>query len=825
MAENKVVALNLGPVTSYGLAKSKGFPGTEEAWVEKMMATATDDDVDALDEKIDDLDTKVDTQVETINATIEQEVGAVDTKADGIAANLTTLSGVVAQKMDTTVAQASFVPVPSASGAQGDALRNNGDGTTAWAPIGLPTDEQTGTAINAWLTAHPEATTTVQDGAITRAKLITDLQEKTDLAQNATAPAFDATVAYAAGAHVTYGGKLYVLPSGHEANATWADTTKTEVNLGGEVSDLKSAFLDVATPNIYIDDGVTTGAMIRADGTINTSIPDGAYTVIMPVKYGEKYKFAFSHDATSGGWGTRVSGYNGETHVQEIALIECSSSVEIKAQDLTIPSGVDGIRVSYYYYSSVTSAVLVRYADGFADVSAVDAIARTGKYVYPEWFGAVGDGVTDDTTALSQAVAYARDNGLILGGVAGKTYLITNTIDLTKVHICFNRATVKAGATLRYMFTVNSYNVDTPITFVIRDMVIDANNTSGGIWYQYALHNRLDNVDFLNVHQIAIANSPAEGSNVAGGGLYIRNCYLEGDASESSQGMFLNTSDDRVQLTILKDFHRGIYNNGTNLFQFVHTWMSKNVENTVCFYHNGGNVAMFGCHFDTYKYAIYRNTDQNLDLIGCLVYINTNLYGSWVDEQWVAGTTPYVIWCTQNCYAYTANVHFTNCSFNPLRTDMELTNTPYQRYQFRDCFFKDNVSGKINDVTVNLTKVTTDTIGDYVNLRQDGKWIKLNALVTPGSEFVAGYTAIMSIPSNYMYPETDDKTAYNAHGHAILYLDAATPSETLTVGVVLNSTSGVISISTPSTLDVSRVKSIEIAMRWPVKKSIAYYKG
>lgn len=35
-------------------------------------------------------------------------------------------------------------------------------------------------AVDAWLDAHPEATTTVQDGAITRAKLDADLKEKTD---------------------------------------------------------------------------------------------------------------------------------------------------------------------------------------------------------------------------------------------------------------------------------------------------------------------------------------------------------------------------------------------------------------------------------------------------------------------------------------------------------------------------------------------------------------------------------------------------------------------------------------------------------------------
>lgn len=57
-------------------------------------------------------------------------------------------------------------------GVNGQLLRTLGDGSTEWTDAGLPTDAQTATAISAWLAAHPEATTTVQDGSITNAKLV-----------------------------------------------------------------------------------------------------------------------------------------------------------------------------------------------------------------------------------------------------------------------------------------------------------------------------------------------------------------------------------------------------------------------------------------------------------------------------------------------------------------------------------------------------------------------------------------------------------------------------------------------------------------------------
>lgn len=56
-------------------------------------------------------------------------------------------------------------------GSAGQLLRTDGNGSTEWVDEGLPTDAQTAQAVSDWLDAHPEATTTVQDGAITRGKI------------------------------------------------------------------------------------------------------------------------------------------------------------------------------------------------------------------------------------------------------------------------------------------------------------------------------------------------------------------------------------------------------------------------------------------------------------------------------------------------------------------------------------------------------------------------------------------------------------------------------------------------------------------------------
>lgn len=66
-------------------------------------------------------------------------------------------------------------PITSPNGTAGQLLRTNGDGTTEWVSVGLPTDAQTAEAVSDWLDEHPEATTTVQDGSITEAKLHPDV--------------------------------------------------------------------------------------------------------------------------------------------------------------------------------------------------------------------------------------------------------------------------------------------------------------------------------------------------------------------------------------------------------------------------------------------------------------------------------------------------------------------------------------------------------------------------------------------------------------------------------------------------------------------------
>lgn len=103
------------------------------------------------------------------------------------------------------------------------------------------------------------------------ADMVDALADVADYAAN-FAPAFAAGTANAAGTYVMYEGDLYLLPEGHTANTTWANTTKTQANVGGQLSDLKSAF-----------EGIK-------DGTVSVTVPASAssgwhdYDFFIPAK-------------------------------------------------------------------------------------------------------------------------------------------------------------------------------------------------------------------------------------------------------------------------------------------------------------------------------------------------------------------------------------------------------------------------------------------------------------------------------------------------------------------------------------------------------------
>ena len=171
-------------------------------------------------------------------------------------------SGALPKWLDDLIAKALYldsIAEPAAAGAVAAKLLAEAAAADA--------AQYTSAAIATWLEAHPEATTTVQDGAITRAKLDADLQEKTD-AVNDLKSAME-QIASAAGQIEYYGAK---------ASSSYRTLTYTRDAYTFTVNGTSDA-----TIKIRLSGSVATA--------ISSSYPD-SWTKTIPLTNGRRYRIA-----------------------------------------------------------------------------------------------------------------------------------------------------------------------------------------------------------------------------------------------------------------------------------------------------------------------------------------------------------------------------------------------------------------------------------------------------------------------------------------------------------------------------------------------------
>lgn len=98
-----------------------------------------------------------------------------------------------------------------------------------------PTNTQVTDAVDTWLEDHPDATTTVEDGAITNAKLASSFVTP------GTAAAYSSSATYAVGDYCFYNGTLYRCTTAITTAEAWTAGHWTAAVMGDDVGDLKSA--------------------------------------------------------------------------------------------------------------------------------------------------------------------------------------------------------------------------------------------------------------------------------------------------------------------------------------------------------------------------------------------------------------------------------------------------------------------------------------------------------------------------------------------------------------------------------------------------------
>lgn len=293
------------------------------------------------------------------------------------------------------------LPEESPNGMSGQLLRTNGDGTTAWVDEGLPTDEQTADAVSDWLDEHPEATTTVQDGAISYAKLNGSLQENVDSIASlkemiaTTEASSTASVAHAKGSYFIYNGVLYQatvdIASGDNIVTSETGQNCVAATVGEEIDDLNSAIGIVPSgKNVVglINEEFT--ARILADSDLQLK------KVNIPRDL---------HNQPTNGTAGQVLRTNGDGSTEW-------AYVGLPTDEQTQEAITEWLEDHPEATTTVQDGSLTLHKFKIGEL----------PFVTPEMFGAKGDGETDDKQALQDCFDFASENDVIIE-MLNKTYI------------------------------------------------------------------------------------------------------------------------------------------------------------------------------------------------------------------------------------------------------------------------------------------------------------------------------------------------------------------------------------------------------------------
>ena len=340
-------------------------------------------------------------------------------------------------------------------------------------------------------------------------------------------------------------------------------------------------------------------------------------------------------------------------------------------------------------------------------VSLKDYLAKHTAYeVVPEMFGAVGNGIYDDTKALQTAINYCIEKGVQLKCQNGKTYCISSALNLSNTSTClidFNWAILKAIKTMDYMITFDgSTNVKNDVKTLLKNVIIDCNNKAGGLNLIYSFKFTFDSFMIKNCQTTAI-------SIQKGGAFVCQNGTIVGDCTPDSRGIYNQTSDCHFHEIVIVNMKKCIFNGGTNFYHKVHGWLTSKVANSIFFEHFAGFGSLSHCQCDTYETGYLMRTSYDLSLVACTYYNNYHLYDSDV--------TPVVFKFNSGIHPYARRICCTNCSFNSPNLTTTLSSVTDAQITFNGYTHFINITGydKISRISPTLQAKVTSGFDGSVN--------------------------------------------------------------------------------------------------------------
>ena len=233
-----------------------------------------------------------------------------------------------------------------------------------------------------------------------------------------------------------------------------------------------------------------------------------AYWIAQVAQYNENVE---RYEKEVLGYAETVNDLVGKTVYTYNTKDDMAADKRVRLNDTLMTCGyteIDDKKGSFYKAVAQTSANAIALQNG---LSAKPFTLRDSvqNYVTPEDFGAVGDGVTDDTTAINNALAYSNVLNL-----KKKTYLVSANPDSTIAIMAYNKTIIGNGATIKIAPVADEYYriIDAKGTTSISNLTIigerDKHIGTSGEW---GMGIHLSNCDYAHIENVTIKNCWGDG--------------------------------------------------------------------------------------------------------------------------------------------------------------------------------------------------------------------------------------------------------------------------------------------------------------------------